>query len=259
MPIHYEKSEGVATFTIDRPPVNAFTPALYKELLDRLKEFIVDREIRVGILTGAGARAFSAGHDLKNPRPAWSKQEIAERHLLALNDSDVSDYPNWEHEVMRLTRFKPIVGAVNGPAMGQGLMFLLHLTELRIAAESARFGLPEIRYGMGGAGGTLQLGNQIPPTAALWLCLTGQSFDARQALHYNLVNEVVADDQVMSRARQVALMIAEHPPISVRVEMESYFRARDMTREQAVAFSQHLFRLQRIATDTGAPLDIRRG
>jgi enoyl-CoA hydratase/carnithine racemase len=259
MPIHYERCDGIATFTIDRPPVNAFTPALYKELLDRLKDFMADHEVRVGILTGAGTRAFSAGHDLKNPRPDWSKQEIAERHLRALNESDISDYPNWEHEVMRLTRFKPIVGAVNGAAMGQGLMFLLHLTELRVAGRSTRFGLPEIRYGMGGAGGTLQLGNQIPPTAALWLCLTGESFDAQQALQYHLVNEVVADDEVMTRAREIAALIAAHPPTAVRVEMESYYRARDMTREQAVAFSQHLFRLQRIATDTGKPIDIRRG
>ena len=258
MPIRYERSEGIATFTIDRPPVNAFTPALYKELLDRLKEFIADHDIRVGILTGAGARAFSAGHDLKNPRPNWSKQEIAERHLRALNDSDISDYPNWEHEVMRLTRFKPIVGAVNGPALGQGLMFLLQLTDLRVSAQSARFGLPEIRYGMGGAGGTLQLGHRIPETAALWLCLTGQSFDAQQALGYHLVNEVVPDDQVMKRSREIAQMIAEHPPTAVRVEMESYYRARDMTREHAMAFSQHLFRLQRIATDTGTPIKIRR-
>lgn len=258
MPIHYEHSDGIATFTIDRPPVNAFTPTLYKELLDRLQEFIADRSVRVGILTGAGKRAFSAGHDLKNPRPAWSKQEIAERHLMALNDTDISDYPNWEHEIMRLTRFKPIVGAVNGPALGQGLMFLLHLTELRVASRSSRFGLPEIRYGMGGAGGTLQLGSQIPQTAAMWLCLTGQSFDAAQALQYHLVNEVVEDGQVMKRAHEIALMIAAHPPTAVRVEMESYIRSRDMTREQAVAFSQHLFRLQRIATDTGAPIEIRR-
>lgn len=256
MPIHYIVDQGIATFTIDNAPVNAFTPSLYKDLLDRVRQFLADREARVGILTGAGSRAFSAGHDIKSPKPVWTKAEIAERYLRALNENEIEEIPAWEDEVMRLSRFKPIVGAVNAAALGQGLMFLLHLTDLRVAAASARFGFPEIRYGYAGASGITQLGHQIPHVAALWMVLTGESFDAEKALHYNLINEVVPDSELMDRARAIARKIAAHPPVAVRVEMEAYYRSREMTREQALAFSSRLFQIQCIATQDGKPIEI---
>lgn len=256
MPINYDVDSGVATLTIDRPPVNAFTPALYRDLYEVLQRFIGDREARCGILVGAGRKAFSAGHDLRHPKLQRTAREVAEQHLLSPNASDPAEQPNWEFEVMRLQRFKPLVGAVNGPAIGQGLIFLLGLTDLRIAGTSSRFALPEIGYGMGGAGGMLQLGSQIPHVAALWLTLTGEAFDAQTALHNHLVNEVVPDEQVMTRARQVAQKIASHPSAAVRVEMESYYRGRDMTRENALTMAQHLFRLQLLATGTGRPVEI---
>lgn len=256
MPIHYAVDEGVATLTIDRPPVNAFTPQLYRELHDVLQRFIGDKAARCGILTGAGTKAFSAGHDLRHPKPDRTPAEAAELHLMSPGAGDTPDEPNWEFEVMRLQRFKPIVAAVNGPAIGQGLIFLLSLTDLRIAGESCRFALPEIQYGMGGAGGMAQLGKQIPHVAALWLTLTGEAFDAKEALRHNLVNEVVPDARVVTRAGEIARKIASHPAAAVRVEMEAYYRGRDMSRENALAMSQHMFRLQLIATSRGQSIAI---
>lgn len=256
MPIKYETNNHVAVITIDRPPVNAFTLALYRELHATLLRFVQDADVHVGVLTGAGTRAFSAGHDIKEKKLARSSEDQALRHLLPGNDPQDSEEPNWEFEVMRLQRFKPIIGAVNGPAIGQGLLFLLSLTDLRIAGRSARFALPEIQYGMGGGGGMVKLGSQIPHSAALWLCLTGEAIDADAAYRCNLVNEVVDDSQVMLRAMQLANRIASLPPAAVRVEMEAYYRGRDLTHEQSLTLSQHLFRLQLLSRNQKEAIQI---
>lgn len=253
MPIRYEVAEGVAVITIDRPPVNAFTPALYRELHAVLQRFTADVQARCGILTGAGSKAFSAGHDLRHPKPDRTPQQAAELHLLSPHAAADGEQPNWEFEVLRIPRFKPIIGAVNGPAIGQGLIFLLGLTDLRVAAASARFAFPEIQYGMGGAGGMLQLDRQIPHITAMWLTLTGVALDAQAAERHHLVNEVVPDAEVMLRARQLAARIASFPPAAVRVEMEAFHRARDLTREGALALAQHMFRLQLLASARTEP------
>lgn len=256
MPLLYEKSDGIATITIDNPPVNVFTPELHRDLFQILSDFLADRSLRVGILTATGTRAFCAGDDIKTERPRRSTAEIVERHLNPKRLDEPCEYPGWEAEVARLAeqRFKPIIGAVNGPALGQGMIYLLRLTDLRIASTRATFGLPEIAYGMAGASGSLRLGRHIPPVAALWLALTGEPFNAEEALRNHLVNEIVEPERLMDRAREVAARIASHPPIAVRVEMEAFYRAQDMTSPQATAFTGHLYRLQRAGMDPTPPL-----
>jgi enoyl-CoA hydratase/carnithine racemase len=254
--LRYNISGAVATITIDHPPVNAFNPPMHRELYGILEEFLRDQNVRVGILTAAGSRAFCAGDDIKSPRPNRTTAEIVQRHLNPKQPEVPPEYPGWEAEVQRLseTRFKPIIAAVNGPVFGQGLIYLLHLTDLRIATPNARFGLPEIAYGMGGASGVTRLGRQIPHLAALWLALTGEPFSADEALRNNLINEIVAPEKLVERANEIAQLIARHPPLAVRVEMEAYYRAQDMSRDQASAFSGHLYRLQRAAIDPTPPL-----
>jgi enoyl-CoA hydratase/carnithine racemase len=256
MPLRYEKAEGVATIVIDNPPVNVFTPEMHRALFDLLRDFLLDRDVRVGILTAQGTRAFCAGDDIKTERPRRSVAEIIERHLQPRQPGEASEYPGWEAEVARLSeeRLKPMVAAVNGPALGQGLVYLLQLTDIRVAATNATFGLPEIAYGMGGASGVTMLGRHIPQAAALWLALTGEPFNAEQALGHGLVNEVVAPERLMPRALEIAKRIASHPPLAVRVEMEAFYRSRDMTAAQARSFSGHLYRLQRAAMDPTPPL-----
>ncbi|MEZ5646130.1 MAG: enoyl-CoA hydratase/isomerase family protein [Burkholderiaceae bacterium] len=256
MKLHYEKSDGIATITIDNPPVNAFTPALHRDLHDILSDFLSDDDVRVGILTGSGTRAFCAGDDIKTPRPDRTQAEIVKRHMSRRRHDESLEYPGWEHEVLRMAmqRYKPIVGAINGVAMGQGMLYLLHLTDIRIASSTARFGLPEIAYGMGGAGGSTRLSRQIPHVAAMWLALTGEPFDAQTALRYDLVNELVEPEAVLSRAREVAALIARHPPLAVRTEMEASYRALDLTRDQALSYVGNLYRLQRVTFDVQPPL-----
>jgi len=256
MSLRYEKADGIATITIDNPPVNVFTPELHRDLFHILKDFLSDRGVRVGILTANGSRAFCAGDDIKTSRPKRTIAETVERHLYPKRVEQSLEYPGWEAEVRRLAeeRFKPIIAAVNGPVMGQGMIYLLQLTDIRIATPNATFGLPEIAYGMAGASGSTRLGRQIPQVAALWLALTGEPFDAEAALRNHLINEIVETNRLIERARQIATRIASHPPVAVRVEMEAHYRAQDMTREQAAAFTGHLYRLQRTTMDSTPPL-----
>lgn len=256
MPIRYSKADKIATIVIDNPPLNVFNPELHRDLHDILKDFLADDSVSVGILTGAGTRAFSAGDDIKTERTSRTQAEIVRRHMSHRTAGEALEYPGWEAEVMRLgiNRFKPIIGAVNGYALGQGLVFLLHLTDIRIASTTASFGLPEIAYGMAGAGGSIRLLSQIPPVAAMWLALTGLRIDAATALGHHLVNEVVEPELLQARAQEIAAKIARHPLLALRTEMEAIYRSQDMTREQAMAFSSNLFRLQRVAFD-GLPIN----
>lgn len=260
MPLRYDIADGIGTITIDNPPVNVFTPDLHRDLYLILQDFLGDPGVRVGILTATGSRAFCAGDDIKTPRTRRSIGETVERHLFPKRPQDPCEYPGWEAEVARLCedRFKPIVGAVNGLALGQGLIYLLRLTDIRIASTTSRFGLPEIAYGMAGASGAMRLGRHIPPVAALWLALTGEPFDAEQALRNHLVNEVVEPEHLMPRAREIAARIAAHPPIAVRVEMEAFYRTQDMTSPQAAAFTGHLYRLQAYGDGPHAAAGARR-
>ncbi len=254
MPIHYEKSDRIAVITIDNPPVNVMTPALHKRLYDILRDFNADPDIRCGILTGAGKRAFCAGDDIKSPRPARTRLEVVERHLSPRTDGEALEYPGWEHEILTMARYKPIIGAINGVCLGQGFIFMMLLTDIRYAVPEARFGLPEIVYGMGGAGGALGLGKMIPHTAAMELLLLGDQIPAEKAEDMFLINAIVAPDQLMDRARQAARRIASHPALGVRVEMEAYQRAQDMSRANAMALSGHMYRMIRSVQDQEPPL-----
>ena len=253
----YEKSDGIAVITLDNPPVNVLTPEQHEQLYHILKDFYADPEIRAGIWTGAGERAFCAGDDVKTERAERSTAEIVDRHLNPRRAGDPAEYPGWEGEILALKRTKPIVAAVNGACMGQGMIYLLLLTDLRIAVPAARFGMPEIAYGMPGAGGVTRLGRQIPQTAALWLALTGEAIDAEEARRCFLVNEIVEPGELMARARQIAARIASLPPRAVRVEMETFYRALDLDRDTAMAFAGHMYQLVRATFDKTPPLATR--
>lgn len=257
MPLHYEVKDHIATFTLDNPPVNVWNPELTKTLYDRLVEFNADNSVHVGILTATGDRAFSAGDDIKSPRPDWSDAELNRRFLNGMRADTELGYPGWEAEILELPRRKPIIAAVNGPAIGQGMLYLLLLTDIRIAAANASFGLVEIAHGMGGAAGGARLGAQLAHVDAMYLALTGELVDAEKACAMRLVNEVVPRDMLMTRTLEIARRIASHPRLAVKVEMESYYTTQTMTREQALRHAAQLFRLLR--TTIADPLPLGRG
>lgn len=251
MKLIYETDGEIATFTIENGKVNPLTPEIHKQLHRALQDFQRDRNLKVGILTGAGDRAFSAGDDLKTPRKALEGEDRVMRHYYPhINEDEEPNYPGWEREILRMKRFKPIIGAVKGWCLGQGMIYLLHLTDMRIAGKSAKFGLPEIAYGMGGAAGMARIYRHLPRAEAMKLVMTGDPIDAAEALRIHLVNEVVDDQDVMARARALAARIARHPLMAIRTEMEVFVRCEDLDSDNAYALTDHMFRLQRVVSTT---------
>lgn len=261
MTIQYSTQDHVATIVIDNGTVNPLTPSMHRQMYDVLTEFLADANVHAGVLTGSGRRAFSAGDDMKNSYP---EDDDPTRRLLAEltpqhRTASTPESWQWEYEVMALERYKPIVGAVTGWALGAGLAYLLALTDIRVAGRGARFGFPEIAYGMGGLGGTLRLTRHVPQSAALALLLTGDPIDAVEAQRIHLINEVVDDDAVLTRANAIAERIASHPPLAVRIEMEATQHASDLTRREAVHYGDRMYQLQRLAVNETETESYRRG
>lgn len=259
MPIRYEKFDSIAKIIIDNPPLNVFTPQMHQQLFDVLCEFTADPDVRCGILTGAGTRAFSAGDDIKSARPQRTRLEVVERHLAPSHAFDTEEYPGWEREIMTMARYKPIVAAVDGYCFGQGFIYLNLLTDIRYASSDAIFGMPEISYGMGGAGGALSLGKMIPHVAAMELLLLGEKIDALKAERMFLINGVVESDKLMKTAEAAACKIAAHPPLGIRVEMESYQRGLDLSRADSMAMAGHMYRMARSVQSSKPPLSAKDG
>jgi enoyl-CoA hydratase/carnithine racemase len=246
--IAYVKAGAVATFTIRNGKVNPITPDMHRQMHEALIDFEADPALRVGILTGAGDRAFSAGDDIRSEDPpAGSPAEGLLRAMLPARAPSDEPGLEWADAVLRFERTKPVIGAVRGWCLGRALGYLLKLTDIRIAADDARFGLPEIAYGMGGMGGTMQLTRHLPATTAWEMALTGEPIDAQEALRVHLVNHVVAPDALMDEAHRVAGLITRHPPLAVRIEMEALRRSEGLGADDAYALGMHLYRLQRLA------------
>jgi enoyl-CoA hydratase/carnithine racemase len=252
--IDYEIAGPIATITVNNPPLNVFTPSLHRDLFDVLQDFNANPEVHCGILTGAGDRSFSAGDDIKSERHERTRLELVERHLNPSRAFETDEYPGWEHEVLTMARYKPIVAAVNGYCFGQGFLYLMALTDIRYASTTAQFGMPEIAYGMGGAGGAISLGKAIPHAAAMELLLLGEKIDAAKAERMFLTNGTVPPGDLMDTARAAAERIASHPPLGVRVEMESYQRGLDLSRADSLALAGHMYRMARSVQSTEPPL-----
>ncbi|MBM4337574.1 MAG: enoyl-CoA hydratase/isomerase family protein [Deltaproteobacteria bacterium] len=210
--IQLERRGRIAIITMNRPEaMNAYTREMLAGLDQAFRIFDRDPELWVAILTGAGAKSFSAGMDLKDAAP-----------LLTSGDSLGYDDPT-KRQFSDI--YKPIIAAVNGLCVAGGLE-MLQGTDLRIAAEHAKFGLAEVRWGLVPAGGShIRLPRQIPWVVAMELLLTGESLDARRALEIGLVNRVVPADRVMPEALELAEKICRNGPLAVRTAKEIALRA----------------------------------
>lgn len=255
MGLNYEKNGKIGIFTLDNPPANVWTPETHKAFYEALHAFTEDDSVHVGILTSTGSKYFSAGDDIKTPRPKRSKADLIRRHLEGVRSHTTTEYPGWETKVLGMVRHKPIIAAVNGMALGQGFLYLTVMTDIRIVAEDALLGLPEVKYGMTGAGAAMHLSRAMPHVDAMYLLLTGELLSAQKARDMHIVNEVVAPDKVMARAMEIAEIIASHDRLAVQVEMESYQRSADMSRDNALALGAHMFRLIRSLAPDTLPLE----
>lgn len=227
MTVRYEKDGHVAWITLDRPEVlNAMNAAMHERLAEVWTDFEADDDIWVGVLRGAGTRAFSVGQDLK------------ERAALDRDGPTVTTFgsrgmPGAPRLTDRFDLSKPLVGVARGYALGGGLELLL-ACDIVLAADDAVFGLPEVRLGLvPGAGGVFRLVRQLPPRTAMGYLLTGRRMTAAQALAHGLLNEVVApadlDDCVTGWLTDLLLAA----PLSVRAIRESALASLDMPLQQA--------------------------
>jgi len=202
--IRVEKRDLVAIVTLDRPKVlNALNAETLAELDAAFEALGSDSSIRAVLLAGSGGRAFAAGADI--------------RELAAIPADEGRAFALRGQAVMRRieTMGKPVIACIQGFALGGGCELALACT-LRIAADDARLGQPEVKLGViTGYGGSQRLVRLVGRGAALKLLLTGAIIDAQEALRIGLVDEVVAADQLMTRAEALAREIAANGPLAV--------------------------------------------
>jgi crotonobetainyl-CoA hydratase len=227
--IIYEKQDRIAIITINRPEVrNAVDPETIDELTRAWAEFRDDPKMWVGIITGTGDRAFSAGFDLSTLGTAFQGEEPMAGHGRI-----------WYGLTKGLELWKPTIAAINGYAVGGGLELAL-ACDLRIAAEHATFGLPEVRWNLIAAGGGLaRLPRAIPLAKAMEIILLGERMSAQEALQYGLINKVVPLEELMATAIQWANRICENGPLAVRASKICALKGLDTNLEDAMRLDEY--------------------
>jgi len=219
---------GFAIITLNRAEsLNALCEEVMNELTDALDRFESDTDIGCIVLTGS-KKAFSGGADIK---------EIQEK---TYPESYYEDFisRNWERAARAR---KPIVAAVSGYAIGGGCELAL-MCDIILAADTARFGQPEVRLGvMPGAGGTQRLARVIGKSKTMELCLTGRMMDAEEAERCGLVSRVVPADDLLDAARELARTIASMPLAAAMLTKEAVKIAYETPLSQGIQFERRMF------------------
>jgi enoyl-CoA hydratase len=233
--VRVERDGRVAVALLNRPKqLNALSGELMAALVAALRELDEDREIRA-IVLGGSERAFAAGADIA---------ELAAGTPISLYENRRIDA--WD--AIRAVR-TPIVAAVSGFCLGGGCELAM-LCDLIVAAESAKFGQPEINLGvLPGAGGTQRLTRAVGKAVSMDMILTGRMLSAREALAFGLVARVVAQEAWLVEAKRVAAEIAAKGPISVRLAKEAIEKAFEAPLSVGVEFERRAFYLARASDD----------
>ena len=211
LPVQSRREDAVGWITLNRPAKrNAINHGMRTGLDESLASMAADDEVRVVVLTGAGP-AFCAGVDLSERAPA-NRYPLAAALPVA-------------HALAAFG--KPLIAAINGPAVGGGLELAL-ACDVRIAARSAQFALPEVRLGsLPGSGGTQRLMRAMPPAVAARMLLSGEPLSAPDGLQAGLVSDVVDDDRLTEFTARLAGRIAANAPLSLRAMKQCLLAARE--------------------------------
>jgi enoyl-CoA hydratase len=207
----YDKQGSTVVLTMNRPEqMNALSLDMMVRFADAWDAVEADDEVRCAILTGAGD-SYCVGGDLGKGWMGTDDPDATEHEKRGSAD------PNLMLSGLLVSRWvrKPIIAAVNGECLGGGCE-MLQSTDIRIAEEQARFGVPEARRGLiAGAGSTMRLKRQIPYAVAMEMLLTGRILDAEEALRWGLVTHVVPRGQALVRAHEIAELVAANGPLAV--------------------------------------------
>lgn len=233
LPVLCDRQDAIGILTINRPKtLNALDIPTLLALEAALIELEADPAIHAIVLTGAGERAFVAGGDIAdlNSRAGLAHyQEFAEVIHRVFRRFEASD--------------KPTIGAINGWALGGGTELLLTL-DIRLVAENAKLGLPEINLGLfPGAGGSQRIIRQIPLCRAKELMFTGQPMTASEAVQWGLCNRTVAPEELMEQALEVARQIASKSPLTLKLLKRTLRDGGEMPLGVALAHEQAMIGL----------------
>jgi enoyl-CoA hydratase len=220
---------GVALLTLNHPPVNALTPDLLADLGAAFDHLAKDERVKVVMLTGTG-RFFVAGADIRVLAAISSAQEgleMALRGQALLNSIECFE--------------KPVLAAINGACLGGGLELAL-CCHIRLAADSARLGQPEINLGIiPGFGGTQRLSRLVGASKALELILTGDPISALDGKALGIVAQVVPADDLLRQAQGIARKIATKGQLAVRAAMRAVREGKDLPLAKALEHEATLF------------------
>ena len=233
-----EKDAAVATITFNNPKaLNALTEETFTGMESLLDELENDAEIRVIILTGAGDKAFIAGGDIS--------------HLASLDAEGARQFALLAQRVIdRIETFpKPVIAAVNGYCLGGGNELAMGC-DLRIAADSAKFGQPEVKLGIiPGFAGTQRLSRLVGKGRAKEMIYTGEMIDAAEACRIGLVNRVVAKDRLIKEAKALAMKMCDKSASAIRLSKEAIDNGLEMDFARAARYEADLFGLSFTTTD----------
>ncbi|HMP40949.1 MAG TPA: enoyl-CoA hydratase-related protein [Roseiflexaceae bacterium] len=227
----FEQADGVATISINRPQVrNALNRATIAEIGAALQAVEDADDLRVAIITGSGDRAFAAGADIAElnalPDAEAARRMSEESHQLGLRIADLRTI---------------VIAAINGYALGGGLELAL-ACDLRLAADTARLGQPEINLGiMPGWGGTQRLPRLVGPGTARLLCLTGEPIDAAEALRIGLIERICPAATLLADTQALARTIAARAPLAVAAIKQAIGRGLDMPLAAGCMYEAALF------------------
>ncbi len=234
----FDVADGIARITVNRPDkLNALNATVMRELGDAVSAVETDDAIRGVLLTGAGPKAFVAGADIaelasQGPVDGKARAQIGQSVFRRLERCG-----------------KPVVAAVNGFALGGGCELAM-ACHLRVAAEGARFGQPEVKLGIGpGYGGTVRLPRLVGKGRALELLLTGEMIDAAEAWRIGLVNRVVPADRHLEEAEALLRKILENGPLALRFVIEAVDAGLELSVEDGLLLEANHFGLLSATAD----------
>jgi enoyl-CoA hydratase len=223
-----EKSGHVLIAKMNRPEAkNAFSPNMLGRLMEVWETANADDEVRAVVLTGSDT-VFCAGADLKAMMAEPAADDTYAQRMRS--DADLA----WKALLRHYRLEKPLIAAVEGPAIAGGTE-ILQATDIRVAGESATFGVAEVRRGLFPLGGsTVRLRRQLPYTVAAELLLTGKTITAAEALQWGLIGSVVPDGQALTRALEIAEAIAANGPLAVKAVKRSLIATEGLPEDEAL-------------------------